>query len=153
MLKGAHRKWTHTHCAETGTRGVWYNNCVWRWRVVRRGVVWGGGGERRWRWESVIWQEGGKNELTALYVLFPLTHTGQIPVTVVLTESNVFLASENFQQWPLPRLQELPPREVLRPPFSDVHCKEITDIEQIVRCPALPFSLKLEHIMSASFQG
>ena len=63
------------------------------------------------------------------------THTGQIPVTVVLTESNIYLACENFHQWPLPRLQELPPRETLEPPFSDVHCKDISDIEQIVSCP------------------
>ena len=60
------------------------------------------------------------------------THTGQIPVTVVLTESNIYLARENFHQWPFPRLQELPPRETLKPPFCDVHCKDITDIEQIV---------------------
>ena len=70
-------------------------------------------------------------------------HTGQIPVTVVLTESNIYLACENFHQWPLPRLQELPPRETLKPPFSDVHCKDISDIEQIVRCPIwyIPSSL------------
>ena len=60
------------------------------------------------------------------------THTGQIPVTVVLTESNIYLARENFHQWPFPRLQELPPRETLKPPFCDVHCKDVTDIEQIV---------------------
>lgn len=74
-------------------------------------------------------------DMTVVGCFITHTHTGQIPVTVVLTESNIYLACENFHQWPLPRLQELPPRETLEPPFSDLHCKDISDIEQIVSCP------------------
>ena len=55
-----------------------------------------------------------------------------VPVTLVVTDDSLLLGRENFQQWPLPRLQKLPPCESLKPPFSDVRQKEITDIEQIV---------------------
>ena len=58
--------------------------------------------------------------------------TGKVAVTVVVAGDVIYLAQENFHHWPLPRLQELPPREVLEPPFSYVEEKEVTDIEQIV---------------------
>ena len=61
-----------------------------------------------------------------------LSLTDQIPVTVVVSEDTVFLGWENFQQWPLPRLQTLPSRETLKPPFSEVEQRDITDIEQLV---------------------
>lgn len=58
--------------------------------------------------------------------------TGKVPVTVVVAGDVIYLAQENFHHWPLPRLQELPPKEALDPPFSSVEQKDITDIEQIV---------------------
>lgn len=51
---------------------------------------------------------------------------------MVVAGDMMYIAQENFHHWPLPRLQELPPKEALDPPFSSVVCKEVTDIEQIV---------------------
>ena len=53
-------------------------------------------------------------------------------MTLVLTATDMFLATENFQQWPIPHLQDLPRKQDLNPPYLDVQCMEITDIEQIV---------------------
>ena len=67
--------------------------------------------------------------------------TGKIPVTLVVADDVIYLGRENFHHWPLPRLQELPPKETLEPPFSAVEQKDITDIEQIVRiCQFVLFS-------------
>lgn len=60
--------------------------------------------------------------------------TGKTPVTVVIANDFIYMGRENFHHWPLPRLQELPSKESLEPPFSAVECKDITDIEQIVSC-------------------
>jgi hypothetical protein len=57
---------------------------------------------------------------------------GKVPVTVVVAGDVIYIAQENFHHWPLPRLQELPPKEALDPPFSSVERKDINDIEQIV---------------------
>ena len=57
---------------------------------------------------------------------------GKVPVTVVVAGEEIYMAQENFHHWPLPRLQDLPPKESLDPPFSCVEQKDITDIEQIV---------------------
>ena len=54
-------------------------------------------------------------------------------LTLVLTEQAIYLGKENFTQWPLPKVQELPRRDLLKPPFSDVCRKNINDVEQIVR--------------------
>lgn len=53
-------------------------------------------------------------------------------MTLVLTEQAIYIGKENFAQWPLPKVQELPRRDELKPPFSHVHRKEINDVEQIV---------------------
>lgn len=58
--------------------------------------------------------------------------TGKIPVTVVVAENTIYMGQENLHHWPLPRLQELPTKESLEPPFSSVEQKDVTDIEQIV---------------------
>ena len=55
-------------------------------------------------------------------------------MTVVVAGDVIYMAQENFHHWPLPRLQELPPKEALDPPFSSVERKDINDIEQIVSC-------------------
>lgn len=72
-------------------------------------------------------------EPISLYILAHryLPGKSQIPVTLVVSEDSVFLGWENFQQWPLPRLQTLPSRETLKPPFSEVEQRDITDIEQL----------------------
>ena len=64
-----------------------------------------------------------------------LTHTapGPTSVTLVVTKTTIFLAKENFTHWPLPRILELPPRDSLKPPYSDVQQRSITDVEQLVR--------------------
>ena len=53
-------------------------------------------------------------------------------MTLVLTEQCIYLGKENFAQWPLPKVQELPKKSELKPPFSNVHRKYINDIQQIV---------------------
>ena len=60
--------------------------------------------------------------------------TGKIPVTVVVADNTIYMGQENLHHWPLPRLQELPPKESLEPPFSSVEQKHVNDIEQIVSC-------------------
>ena len=57
---------------------------------------------------------------------------GKVPVTVVVADDVIYMGQENFHHWPLPRLQELPPKQSLEPPFSSVECKDVTDIEEIV---------------------
>jgi hypothetical protein len=54
---------------------------------------------------------------------------------VVVANDVIYMGRENFHQWPLPRLQELPPKESLEAPFSSVERKDITDIEQITMDP------------------
>ena len=54
------------------------------------------------------------------------------PVTIVATNDTIFLSKENFAHWPLPRIQPLPDREALLPPFLDVEQRGITDVESIV---------------------
>ena len=54
------------------------------------------------------------------------------PVTVIATKDSLFLAKENFAHWPLPRMQDLVPKEALLPPFLDVEQRSITDVEKIV---------------------
>lgn len=56
----------------------------------------------------------------------------RVPLTLVLTEQAIYLGKENFAQWPLPKVQELPKRDDLKPPFSNVIRKNINDVEQIV---------------------
>ena len=56
----------------------------------------------------------------------------RVPLTLVLTEQAIYLGKENFAQWPLPKVQELPKRDELKPPFSNVIRKNINDVEQIV---------------------
>lgn len=53
-------------------------------------------------------------------------------MTVVVADDIIYMGRENFHHWPLPRLQGLPPKESLEPPFSSVERKDITDVEQIV---------------------
>ena len=53
-------------------------------------------------------------------------------MTLVVTNNSLYLAKENFAHWPLPRIQALPPREALLPPYLDVEQKEIVDVERIV---------------------
>jgi len=65
------------------------------------------------------------------YSLHPIA--GPAPVSLILTKTTIFLAHESFTHWPLPRLQALPPKEALTPPYSDVQQHSIDDIEQIVR--------------------
>ena len=57
---------------------------------------------------------------------------GLSPVTLVVTDDNLFLAKENFAHWPLPRIVVLPPKEALLPPYLDVEQKKISDIQRIV---------------------
>ena len=57
----------------------------------------------------------------------------RVSLTLVLTEQAIYLGKENFAQWPLPKVQELPKRDDLKPPFSNVKRKNINDVEQIVR--------------------
>ena len=56
----------------------------------------------------------------------------EVKMTLVLTEQAIYLGKENFAQWPLPKVQELPKREELKPPFNKVRRKSINDVEQIV---------------------
>ena len=65
----------------------------------------------------------------------PYPHSDKVPVTVVIAGDVIYMAQENFHHWPLPRLQKLPPKDSLDPPFSNVEQKDITDIEQIVSTP------------------
>ena len=70
-----------------------------------------------------------------LRMMYMITwYTGKVPVTVVVDDDVIYMGRENLHQWPLPRLQELPPKEALKPPFSSVEWKDVTDIEQIVSC-------------------
>ena len=57
---------------------------------------------------------------------------GRSPVTLVVTEDTLFLSKENFSHWPLPRMQDLVPKEALLPPFLDIEQRDITDVEKIV---------------------
>ena len=61
-----------------------------------------------------------------------LIYAGRSPVTLVVTSDTLFLAKENFAHWPLPRIQDLLPKEALLPPYLDVEEKSITDVEKIV---------------------
>ena len=54
------------------------------------------------------------------------------PVTIVATDDTLYIAKENFAHWPLPRIQALPEREALLPPFFDVEQKNMIDVESIV---------------------
>ena len=56
----------------------------------------------------------------------------RVSLTLVLTEQAIYLGKENFAQWPLPKVQELPKRDDLKPPFNHVIRKNINDVEQIV---------------------
>ena len=71
-----------------------------------------------------------------VYILFMqvyLSLGNRVSLTLVLTEQAIYLGKENFAQWPLPKVQELPKRDDLKPPFSNVKRKDINDVEQIVR--------------------
>lgn len=61
-------------------------------------------------------------------------YSAQYPVTLVITSESVYLGRENFSQWPLPHIHELPPQDSLRPPFTDVQEHQINDVEKIVSC-------------------
>ena len=65
-------------------------------------------------------------------VLTCLCSGNRVQLTLVLTEQAIYLGKENFAQWPLPKVQELPKRDDLKPPFSNVIRKNINDVEQIV---------------------
>lgn len=62
----------------------------------------------------------------------PTSTPATVPRTVVLTKDSIYIAKENFRHWPLSRIQTLPDRDSLKPPFSCVQHRSITDIEQIV---------------------
>ena len=70
--------------------------------------------------------------LRDFFVCFALVSETEVKLTLVLTEQAIYLGKENFAQWPLPKVQELPKREELKPPFSNVRRKNINDVEQIV---------------------
>ena len=70
----------------------------------------------------------GKKEASITCMLL----LGGSPVTLVVTEDTLFLSKENFSHWPLPRMQDLVPKEALLPPFLDIEQRDITDVEKIV---------------------
>lgn len=53
-------------------------------------------------------------------------------VTLVVSTKYLFLGQENHDQWPMSKLQRPPEKASLRPPFSNVVYKEITDVEKLV---------------------
>ncbi|KAL5488579.1 hypothetical protein EMCRGX_G017545 [Ephydatia muelleri] len=81
------------------------------------------------------WVESGDEQLRLLL------HTGhRLPretvwsrVTLVVSNKCLFMAQENYDQWPLPKLHMAPGGGALRAPFSNVTYKEVTDVEKLVR--------------------